>query len=123
MISFYTLSTVLVCHWLADFFFQTDEQAKGKSHCNVWLFWHVATYTLGLFIMALLNWTLFPHAGMFVAFVLINAVAHFFTDYVTSRNSSLLWKDGKMHDFFVAVGADQMLHYFTIFGTFVWLTH
>jgi len=60
-------------------------------------------------------------AKMF-CFVGLNFGLHFFTDYVTSRASSLLWKEGKVHDFFVTIGADQMIHYFTIFGTLIWIT-
>ncbi len=122
MISFYTISTILFCHWAADFFFQNDEQAKGKSHSNYWLTQHVAFYTIGITLMSLLNLHSFAHPGMQLAFIVINSLAHFFTDYVTSRASSLLWKDGKIHDFFVTVGADQLIHYFTLFGTFIWLT-
>jgi hypothetical protein len=122
MISFYTITTVLFCHWLADFVFQTDEQAKGKSSSNYWLGQHVAVYSMGLFAMVLFNSSSFVTFGSGIAFVLVNAIAHFCTDYVTSRQSSRLWKEGKVHDFFVMIGADQMIHYSTLFGTFLWLT-
>lgn len=130
MLSYYTIATVLFCHWVFDFFLQTDEQAKGKSQENKWLLSHCKTYGLGLMLIAILNMDLFysPElkglvtiAKMF-CFVGLNFGLHFFTDYVTSRASSLLWKEGKVHDFFVTIGADQMIHYFTIFGTLLWIT-
>jgi hypothetical protein len=122
MISFYTIATVLTFHWLCDFFLQTDEQAKGKSTSNVWLARHVGTYSLGLIWITMLNASYFPTALQALQFFALNTIAHFFTDYLTSRASSLLWKEGKIHDFFVMIGADQWVHYMTIFGTFVWLT-
>jgi hypothetical protein len=130
MISFYTIITVLFCHWVFDFFCQTDEQAQRKSKENEWLLSHAKTYGIGLICIALFNMDLFVStelrglvtiAKMF-AFVSLNFILHFFTDYLTSRASSLLWKEGKVHDFFVMIGADQMLHYITIFGTLLWIT-
>jgi hypothetical protein len=130
MISLYTITTVLFFHWLFDFFYQTDEQAKGKSQDNKWLLSHVKTYSIGLIFIALMNFNLFASdetqwfdtISKMLAFVSINFVLHFFTDYATSRANSLLWKEGKIHDFFVTVGADQLIHYFTLFGTLIWIT-
>jgi hypothetical protein len=122
MISLYSISTILICHWLADFFFQTDEMAKGKSSDNKWLRAHVGVYSLGLYAVVLLNYNVWEHAGIAVAWLAINAVAHFFTDWVTSRASSSMWKDNRIHDFFTIIGFDQTLHYLTLIGTFIWLT-
>lgn len=122
MISFYTISTILVFHWVTDFFLQTDEQAKGKSSSNKWLGMHVGTYSLGVLFITMLNFNLFLSPIAALVFWLLNVVAHFFTDYVTSRATSLLWKEGRTHDFFVTIGADQLIHYMTLFGTFIWLT-
>jgi hypothetical protein len=122
MLSFYTIATVLIFHWVCDFFLQTDEQAKGKSTSNIWLSKHVATYSLGLLCITLLNSNLFTNPYVASIFFFVNVVAHFFTDYLTSRASSLLWKEGMIHDFFVMIGADQLIHYMTIFGTLIWLT-
>ena len=55
--------------------------------------------------------------------VILNAVAHFFTDYITSRASSLLFKDNNYHDGFCVVGFDQLIHYITLIGSFYYLTH
>lgn len=122
MISLYTIITFVFCHWFFDFFLQTEEQAKGKSTDNVALLEHVRTYWWGLVCMVLLNYPKFHNWSIFY-FVAINAVAHFFTDWVTSRATSLLYKEERYHDFFVTVGADQFLHYVTLFGTFVWLSN
>lgn len=122
MISLYSISTILICHWLADFFFQTDEMAKGKSTDNEWLAAHVGVYSLGLFAITLLNGNVWENAGYAVAWIGINTVAHFFTDWVTSRASSSMWKDSRFHDFFTIIGFDQTLHYLTLIGTFIWLT-
>lgn len=130
MLSFYTIITVIFFHWVFDFFCQTDEQAQGKSKENKWLLSHVKTYAIGLIFIALFNFDLFASNELrglatiakMLMFVSINFALHFFTDYLTSRASSLLWKEGKVHDFFVMIGADQMIHYITIFGTLLWVT-
>jgi hypothetical protein len=122
MISLYTIITILFCHWIFDFHLQNDEIAKSKSKSNLALGTHVYLYSIGLLLMTILNFKYFEslHAS---AFVLINAVLHFFTDWVTSRATSLLYKEERYHDFFCVIGGDQMIHYVTLFGTFVWLTH
>jgi hypothetical protein len=122
MITFYALTNILAIHWIYDFFLQTHYQATQKSKCNIALASHVLVYTIGLICMAILNHKLFPSVDWIITWVLLNSVLHFLTDYMTSRASSLLWKEGKMHDFFAMVGLDQFIHYFTLFGTFIWMT-
>ena len=119
MISLYTVSTVLIVHWIFDFFLQTNWQATNKSKNNYALAQHVKVYSIGLLLLGFLNLNMFDHTWMMIGFVAVNAVAHFFVDYVTSRASSSLYAKGELHDFFVTVGFDQLLHYLTILGTFV----
>lgn len=121
MISYYTIITFLMCHWIFDFHLQNDEMSKKKSSNNFVLLDHVWIYSWGLFVMAFLNITYFSE-WYAVVFVAINSLLHFLTDWVTSRATSLLYKDERYHDFFVVIGADQMIHYITLFGTFIWLT-
>ena len=122
MISLYTIITFMLCHWVFDFFFQTSEMAQGKSKSNNALLSHVQVYTIGLTVMAFLNCAYFQYSWS-VALVWIagNAVAHFFTDYVSSRASSLLYKDENYHDFFVTIGLDQFVHYATLFSSFYYV--
>ena len=53
----------------------------------------------------------------YMAWILLNGVLHLITDAVTSRITYKLWGRSKMHDFFVVVGFDQMIHYTCLFVT------
>jgi membrane-bound metal-dependent hydrolase YbcI (DUF457 family) len=99
--------------------------SKNKSTDNAELFKHVMVYTFGIFIMGALNISYFKGGPIWdlAVFVLVNTIAHFLTDWVTSRATSALYKEERYHDFFVVIGADQVLHYITLFGTFIWLTN
>lgn len=103
---------ILVAHFIGDFVMQTDAMAKGKSTSNVVLFHHITWYIIPLiFVSILLN--------ISAIWVVANGAAHFVIDYFTSRRSSRLWSEGRVHDFFVTVGFDQLLHYATLFGSYV----
>lgn len=110
-----TLITLLFTHWVADFIFQTDKQAKGKSTSWVYLTGHVFSYTLGLFVFA---GFFFPEPITACKWVLANAALHWCTDWVTSRVNSKLYREGKIHWFFVSIGFDQFIHYTTLILTF-----
>jgi hypothetical protein len=121
--------SVLFIHWVADFVFQTDEQAKGKSCDNWMLTKHVLTYTLTFLIAGALfcsysnhilhkgasDFGLSPKIGLFLP---ITFIAHWITDYFTSRLNSKLYKSGRTHKFFVSIGFDQFLHFFQLLLTF-----
>jgi hypothetical protein len=51
-------------------------------------------------------------------FWLITFVCHTITDYFTSRLNSRLWAKGDVHNFFVSIGFDQVLHYVQLFTTY-----
>lgn len=124
MITLYTIVTFLFFHWAFDFFFQTDQMAIGKSKEYKWLNKHVQVYAIGLALMAIFNCAFFGMSiTLMYAWVLFNAAAHFFTDYVTSRASSAIYATNESkHDFFVMIGVDQLIHYVTIFASFVYFT-
>lgn len=84
-------------HFIADFVLQTDRMAMSKSGSNAWLAIHVGAYSLPLVLFG-------------AKFALVNAAAHFVTDWISSRATSKLWKAGKRHLFFVVIGLDQAIH-------------
>lgn len=59
--------------------------------------------------------------GMLALWWMVNAAAHLAVDYVTSRITSRLWAKGDMHNFFVMIGFDQLLHYALLFTTLEWM--
>lgn len=51
-------------------------------------------------------------------FSLITFIAHFSTDWLTSRIGKPFWKNNDLHNGFVVVGFDQVLHYLQLYFTF-----
>jgi hypothetical protein len=116
--------SIIFIHWVADFVFQTDWQAQNKSKNNKALLSHTWTYSLVWFTFGAFYAMSDPNyvPWSLSLFVLITFVAHTITDYFTSRLNSKLWAKGDVHNFFVSVGFDQVLHYVQLFGTFYLLT-
>lgn len=118
---------LIFLHWVADFIFQTDWQAKNKSSNWAALSKHVLTYTatMGVGISLYIENRVgvdFENVWQFVLmWTVLNGALHFATDMVTSRINSRLWEKGQVHNFFVSVGFDQVLHYFALIFTFFWL--
>ncbi len=79
--------------------FLKEGMAQNKSKSTKVLLIHVGVY--GAVISAM---TLNPLFGA------VNALIHMVVDYFTSRASSKLWADKKVHWFFVVIGLDQFLH-------------
>lgn len=110
---------ILVLHWVGDFWFQSDKQAKGKSKNMRDLVSHTFSYSFvwlccmfGLCIYYQVN----PLFSLY--FALITFTAHTIQDYFTSRLNSRLYQQGKNHEFFIALGGDQLLHYVQLFLTY-----
>lgn len=106
----YVLSLILAAHWVSDFLLQSSWMAQSKNKSNLALSAHVLTYG-AIFLLI---------TGAPV-FVLVNMGLHFLVDYVTSRINTRLWAAKEVHYFFVSVGADQLIHFVCLFGTFSWL--
>ena len=122
--TFQTIMTVIAMHWVADFVLQTDWQAKNKSKDNFALLFHVITYTICIFlcgIFFLTNELTAQNIKIWELWALANGVVHFGVDYVTSRINTYLWNKGRVHDFFVMVGFDQLIHYACLFGSLAYL--
>lgn len=110
--------SIIFIHWVADFVLQTDKQAKGKSKNWKDLLGHTLSYSLVWIVVGslfkvtdIVNW----QHGLLTTFVLITFICHTITDYFTSRLNSYLWIRGDVHNFFVSVGFDQVLHYIQLF--------
>lgn len=116
--------SIILIHWIADFVVQSDEQAKGKSKNWKHLLGHTVTYSgvwlvIGFTILTdwFNDWSIAVSNSIWM-FVLITFVLHTITDYFTSRLNSKLWAKGDVHNFFVSVGFDQVLHYIQLFLTY-----
>jgi hypothetical protein len=124
---------LLAVHWLADFVAQTNWQASNKSKDNLALGAHVAVYTLVLsfgvdFLFVGASW------AKWTQFLVLNAILHFWTDWVTSRINSRLFvvqfettiipwvmkRDFNLHNFFMSVGFDQLIHQVTLAVTMLY---
>ena len=124
---------IVFAHWVSDFVLQSGWMATNKSKNWRALLAHVATYTTSMtvlmFIMAiLLSQTVIKFnmingiilamtPSAYMAWILLNGVLHLITDAITSRITAKLWMRGDMHNFFVVVGFDQMIHYTCLFVT------
>jgi len=111
--------SIILIHWFADFVLQTDKQARGKSKNWSDLLSHTFNYSLviGLFMCFILPISK-EKVYLPTIFFLITIIAHTITDYFTSRLNSKLWQQGKVHNFFISVGFDQVLHYIQLFTTY-----
>lgn len=117
MISLAVILALVWTHVVADFVAQTDTMAINKSTSNKWLGLHVLVYSACFLPVCLM---IGASAGL--AFCAINYAAHFATDYVTSRMTSALWKQGRRHAFFVIIGIDQGLHLTALSTSYWWLS-
>lgn len=106
---------ILAAHFVADFVCQTDSMAINKSKSNLWLTAHAAWYTVAL--MGLTVWFHFDWP-YWLNWILLNFILHWAVDYFTSRINSYFWQKEERHWFFVGIGADQLIHYACLFGTY-----
>jgi hypothetical protein len=127
--------SVLLIHWVADFICQTDSMAQGKSKSISMLLLHTSTYT-GIWFLAFIILSFgaifsghlnpedlgIPVGLKIFWFLPITFICHTTTDYFTSRLNTKLWEKKDVHNFFVSIGWDQILHYVQLFLTIYYLT-
>ena len=106
---------IILIHFLADFALQTNNQAQGKGvGKNLWnfdLFKHCLTYSFVWMIWFFCNVETYAFVIIGTLFIFIT---HYITDWITSRLSKPLFEEGDIHNAFVIVGADQVVHYITL---------
>ena len=123
---------IFITHFIADFIFQSEEMAKGKSVDNLQLLKHTLMYSfitfICFFIMGLFEWvvnishTLKPLN--ILLFTIITFIFHTITDYMTSRvvkqkfDNEEYGSDIPNLGAFTIIGFDQVLHYVQLFLTF-----
>jgi hypothetical protein len=123
---------ILIVHFLADFALQTHEQATKKSTGSIWnkqkyfftfeglswLTYHVSTYSMSWFFASIF---LFDSIWKALLFSIITFIAHWITDYITSRIGKPFWENKDFHNGFVVVGADQVFHYVQLILTILFI--
>lgn len=114
---------ILYIHWVADFVCQTDFEAQNKSKSNVALLQHVSKYSI-LWLIAICYYKILNKnvSDIILLFPVITFICHFVTDYFTSRLNTKLWNSKKVHEFFVSIGFDQLLHFIQLILTFYLLS-
>lgn len=125
---------IIICiHWFADFVCQTDWQAKNKSSNNKALLEHTFHYSLVWYAVMVVFavWGNHFHGPsidqlgwkpLMLLFPIATFVCHTIQDYFTSRLNTYLWKKGDVHNFFVSIGFDQVLHYAQLIFTYYLFT-
>lgn len=114
MIELKVILLLLATHFLADFILQSNYHAQNKSSSNFVLLEHVTVYMIPF---AFLSFVL----PITIYWLLLQPIAHFITDWCTSRITKRLWAAKEVHWFFVVIGLDQLLHYAFLFTTYAWL--
>lgn len=89
-------------HFVADFLLQSEYMSMNKSKNSWVLAFHCSVYT-------------FPFIILFgLKYAIVNGIAHFVVDFITSRCTSKLYEKKQYHWFFVVIGFDQALHMTTL---------
>lgn len=118
MLTIIPILGILTFHWIADFICQTHWQATNKSKNWYALSAHVAVYSgVITFLMLMASMPI----QLADTFLLVTFTTHFVTDAITSRCSSYFWQKGDVHNFFVVVGFDQLIHQATLILTLFYL--
>jgi hypothetical protein len=132
MLTLTEIFTILIIHWIADFVFQDEKWALGKSKNWSDLLLHTFTYSFiffwGIaFLILYINGRSEDNFWLSLCFALITFIAHTITDYITSRIVSKKFENkhygSAIPNFgaFTIIGIDQILHYIQLFLTYYYL--
>ena len=111
---------LMITHFYSDFVFQSHWMASNKSSNNVALTLHVSIYSAFFFLASFL---VLPHLTLYqsIEFTGITFITHFITDHITSIITNKLWEKKDMHNFFVVIGLDQLIHHVTLIISFFYV--
>lgn len=108
----------LFMHFVCDFILQEDDVARKKSTSNRILTLHCIIYIAPFIPITYLMLESWYKA---VCFSAVTFIAHWITDYISSRVCKYYHETHNRHNFFVAIGFDQLAHQFQIILTLVWV--
>ena len=122
--------SILIIHWIADFIFQDEKWALGKSKNWNDLLNHTITYTLcWIPFLYIVRWHLnIDGPNTLGLFLVVTFLAHTVTDYFTSKIVSKKFEDKYYGSAipnlgaFTVIGLDQLLHCIQLFTTYYILT-
>jgi hypothetical protein len=131
---------LIFVHYIADFMFQTENQALGKSTSLKQLVSHTLTYTAVFYVVFSLWCGYQNHIGHITVqdlgwtikvflFFPITFVCHTIIDFFTSKITSKKFKNKEFYTgipnfgAFSIIGLDQVIHYATLFATYYFVTH
>lgn len=122
-ISLLAIFVIIITHFIGDFVLQTHWQAINKSKDNNALTQHVSIYAMCYLVPMWMLFYMEPFnfwgaVVLSLLFAWITFVSHWVTDYFTSRLNAKLWAKGNIHNFFVSIGFDQLLHFTQLITTF-----
>lgn len=124
--------SIIIIHWIADFIFQDEKWALGKSKNWKDLLSHTISYSL-IWLFFGIIWLFIPPrpeiqptSNLFLplSFAVITFIAHTITDYFTSRIVSKKFAKQEYGSpipnigAFTIIGFDQVLHYVQLFLTY-----
>ena len=122
-INIWTVLIILSIHWFADFVLQSNEMATKKSKDFEQLIHHTIVYSLVWFLIIHVFIEVNYLYPVFYNFAIITFVFHTITDYFTSKLNTYLYEKRDIHNFFVSVGFDQLLHFIQLLLTYQYLAH
>jgi len=125
MIEIWVVLYLLFLHWVADFVLQSEEMANEKSKSIYALTMHIIIYGMIMligFIFFLVEPIFYVTGGQALLICFLISIFHWITDFITSKINKKLYKQKKIHKFFVSVGFDQWLHVAQILLIYGWIT-
>lgn len=118
---------ILVLHYIGDWLLQSRQMAENKYKISSDMLSHICIYTATLaFGMMfaywpemILNKPIWP--SMVIFWPVLNGVAHFTVDAVTSNMTHRFYEAKRIGTFWNTIGFDQLCHGIILFSTYNWL--